>query len=134
MHWLALLVAAPVLLQGEVKPYVNGAVGMTLEFPAAWQIKAVKDDAAIEIPLSAGMQAKLEILAVAFSSEPDIWQISQKHVNEQMKPIIKSTVVITAPIQTSFQAILTSGRSLKIIANNRVITANEMARLRIWRM
>ncbi len=95
MHWLALLVAAPVLLQGEVKPYVNGAVGMTLEFPAAWQIKAVKDDAAIEIPLNAGMQAKLKILAVAFSSEPDIWQISQKHVNEQMKREVERRIVGT---------------------------------------
>lgn len=112
MHWLALLVAAPVLLQGEVKPYVNGAVGMTLEFPAAWQIKAVKDDAAIEIPLNAGMQAKLEILAVAFSSEPDIWQISQKHVNEQMKREVErqwTEEVLGVPLLMTKVNVLTDG-------------------------
>lgn len=112
MHWLALLVAAPALFQGEVKPYANGAVGMTLEFPSTWQVKAEKDDATIEIPLSSGMQAKLEILAVAFSSEPDIWQISQKHVNEQMKREVErqwTEEVLGVPLLMTKVNVLTDG-------------------------
>ena len=42
-------------------------------------------------------------------------------------PTVNSAAVTTAPIQTSLQAILTSGNSLKIIANSSVITTNDTA-------
>src|ERR1039457_7575178 len=43
-------------------------------------------------------------------------------------PRLKSRAVIIAPIQTSRQVIFTSGRTLKIMANNSVMTPNETDR------
>jgi len=63
-------------------------IGLAMAYPKTWQVSPVKksSDYKILIPIEGSSQkAELEIYNVAFDAEKDIWQLSQKGINDRMK-------------------------------------------------
>lgn len=63
-------------------------VGLALSYPKAWQVTAIKKshDFKVRIPIDgSSTAADLEIYNVGFDAEKDVWQLSQKGINDRMR-------------------------------------------------
>lgn len=63
-------------------------LGLAMNHPKAWQVSTVKksNDVRVLIPIEGSSQkALLELFNIPFNSEKEIWQLSQKGINDRMK-------------------------------------------------
>lgn len=68
-----------------VETYRNDDIGISITHPPSWKIVPKKSDAWITIPVKDGTaHAAINVLAVSFNADTEIWQKSQEHVNNQL--------------------------------------------------
>ncbi len=79
------LAGTGVFAQDAPQTFKHQAIGIQFDYPADWQTAKERDGVRILIPLGESARASLEVHPVAFRSEPERWQESQRAVNEQMR-------------------------------------------------
>lgn len=86
---LTLLMALQTPTQDKVD-FMHIASNLKFQHPVSWQVKKVKDDFQISIPLKGAKDtARLDIFAVSFMADPEVWENSQRYFAEQLKQTIK---------------------------------------------
>jgi len=79
----ACLVQPPV--PSKTKTFANYEFGLTFEYPSTWQATTKKGDTKITIPLENGVTGTVDIYAVTFNADTEIWRYVQKNIVLQMK-------------------------------------------------
>lgn len=75
--------------QENLKVFQHNPTNLKFSHDPKWQIKKTKDDYKVTIPLGEGKgTAQLDIYAVSFMAEPEVWENSQKYFAESLKQSI----------------------------------------------
>lgn len=69
----------------QVKTFANYEFGLSFEYPVTWQMTSKKGDTKFVIPLENGITATVDIHAVTFNADTEIWRYVQKDIVLQMK-------------------------------------------------
>lgn len=86
---LTFLMAIQAPAQDKVD-FMHVASNLKFQHPVSWQVKKVKDDFQVTIPLKGSKDtARLDIFAVSFMADPEVWENSQRYFAEQLKQTIK---------------------------------------------
>lgn len=84
----ALILGTVLLLSPQDQPaktFNFAATNLKFQHAANWQIRKVKDDFRITIPVKDGQNATLELFAVSFMAAPEVWEDAQKFFAEQQR-------------------------------------------------
>jgi len=83
----ALLLGTVITAQQAAAPktFEFAATNLKFNHPANWSVKKVKGDYQFTIPLPNGETGQLNLFAVSFMAEPEVWESAQKYFAEQQK-------------------------------------------------